>query len=396
MKPSVVYVVPDKMGGMMNIVANLLAHRDPNRFEHRVVLTRNDLSADAPFAGTLDCDAQTTLHCALPLENLHTVMRRLARAIGTGPGVVVAGDQLDLATLSVHDTGKAVVLILHGDHDYYYDIAVAHDRVVHAYITYSQQMYRTLRERLPHRGDSIFHLPYGIPIPERVSHPSAGPLRLVFAGRLEHGQKGILDLPLIDAALLARGVKPVWTIIGDGPDRDELQARWPASGRVTYVGQLTNAGTVERLPDNDVFVLPTRAEGFPVALIEAMAAGLVPVVSAIASGVPEVVDAGVTGLTPAVGDVAGFVAAIASLDENRDSLYAMAVAARTAVAGRFDIRTRVADYENLYARYADLYRPLRSDARLNYGSRLDRPWIPNAIVRMVRHMARRDLRAPRS
>ena len=48
------------------------------------------------------------------------------------PGVVVAGDLLDLAMLSVNDVGRAVVFILHGDYDYYYDLAVKHDHVVGA------------------------------------------------------------------------------------------------------------------------------------------------------------------------------------------------------------------------------------------------------------------------
>ncbi len=129
----------------------------------------------------------------------------VAAAVGRGPGVVVAGDLLDLAMLSVHDVGKAVILVLHGDDDYYYDLAVKHEAVVHAYVAYSLCMHERLLERLPHRAASILHLPYGIPLPSRVRRPGPGPLRLIFAGRIEHGQKGVLDLPAIDAALRARG-----------------------------------------------------------------------------------------------------------------------------------------------------------------------------------------------
>ena len=114
-QPSVVYVLPDKMGGMMNIIASLLACRQPDGFTHHAVLTHNHLDTDIRFAQPLVCDSQTTIEFALPIENLHTVMRRLARAIPKGPGIVVASDLLDLATLSVHDVGKAVILILHGD-----------------------------------------------------------------------------------------------------------------------------------------------------------------------------------------------------------------------------------------------------------------------------------------
>ena len=55
---------------------------------------------------------------------------------------------------------------------------------------------------------------------------------------------------------------------------------------------------------------------------------------------------------------------------------------------RFEARRRAADYQALYARYAELYKPLSASATLHYGSRLDQPWIPNALVRMLRQSRR--------
>jgi glycosyltransferase involved in cell wall biosynthesis len=388
MTPSVVYIVPDKMGGMMNIVANLLAFKRPDAFSYHVVLTHNHLTSDVRFAQPLACDSQTTVEYTLPVENLHAVMQRLAAAVPPGPGVVVAGDLLDLAMLSVTDLGRAVVLILHGDHDYYYDLAVKHDRVVHAYVAYSRRMHERLLEHLPHRADSIHYIPYGIPLPTRTRHAAVGPIRLIFAGRLEHGQKGVLELPAIAAGLRDRSIDATWTIIGDGPDGAALRAAWPGSASVRYLGPLTNADTIAQLADHDVFVLPTRVEGLPVALLEAMGCGVVPVVSNIDSGVPDVVTAGANGLMPEVGDVHGFVDAIAQLDSDRPLLERMSAAGRRVVEERFDVRDRVADYQALYARYAELYKPLAADATLHYGSRLDQPWIPNPFVRLVRSTLR--------
>jgi glycosyltransferase involved in cell wall biosynthesis len=387
--PSVVYVLPDKMGGMMNIVSNLLQYRQPDGLKYHAVLTHNHLHQDARFAKPLHCDSQATIEYTLPVENLYTVMRRVARAIPAGEGVVVAGDLLDLATLSVHDLGRAVVLILHGDDEYYYGLAVKHDRVVHAYVAYSRRMYDQLVARLPHRAADIHYLPYGIPIPPVVRRPSPeDPLRLVFAGRLEHGQKGVLELPEIDARLRAQSIDVMWTIVGDGPHGAQLRAAWPETARVQYRGAMTNADTIACLAEHDVFVLPTRVEGLPVALLEAMGCGLVPVVSNIPRGVPDVVADGATGLLPEVGDVDGFAAAIARLAADRSLLERFSAAARRTVEQQFDIRARAKDYQSLYARYAELYRPLPADASLQYGSRLDQPWIPNSFVRAVRSALR--------
>jgi glycosyltransferase involved in cell wall biosynthesis len=386
--PSVVYILPDKMGGMMNIVAGLLAHRRPDAFSYHVLLTHNHQSRDARMSQPLACDSQATVEYTLPIENLHAVIRRLAGAVPDGPGVVVAGDLLDLAMLSVTDLGRAVILILHGDHAYYYELAVKHDRVVHAYVAYSRRMYQRLIEYLPHRKDSIYYLPYGIPLPSVVRRPVPGPIRLIFAGRVEHGQKGVLDLPNIALALHRRSIDARWTIVGDGPDTAALRVAWPAAAPVRHLGALSNAETLAQLSAHDVFVLPTRAEGLPVALLEAMGCGLVPVVSNIESGVPDVVSPDMNGLLPDVGDVEGFAEAIARLDRDRPMLERMSAAARQLVEERFDVRERVAEYQALFARYPELYKPLAADAALQYGSRLDQPWIPNPLVRMVRSTLR--------
>ena len=337
-RASVVYVVPDKMGGMMNIIANLLEYRRPDLFSHHAILTHNHLHVDTRFDRPLAADTQTTVEYTLPIENLHAVMRRLARALPPGPGVLVAGDLLDLATASVHDFGRAVIYMLHGDSEYYYDLAVRHDPIVHAFIAYSRRMYEQLLARLPHRAETIFYLPYGIPPPTTVRRSSEGPLRLVYAGRLEHGQKGIFELPEIDRALMGQNVRVQWTVAGAGPHEEELKRRWRFNSGVRWLGALSSADVQAAYAKEDVFVLPTRVEGFPVALVEAMGAGLVPVVSDIPSGVPEIVTSGVTGERPAIGDVRAFAQAIAALDRDRSRLETMSAAARQTVVERFDIR----------------------------------------------------------
>jgi glycosyltransferase involved in cell wall biosynthesis len=389
-KPSVVYVVPDKMGGMMNIIANLLEYRRPDGFSHHAILTHNHLHHDTRYGRRMAADTQTTVEYTLPIENLHAVMRRVARAVPAGPGVYVAGDALDLAVASVHDFGRAVIYMLHGDSEYYYDLAVRHDPIVHAFIAYSRRMYDQLLERLPHRADTIFHLPYGIPLSTTRRCPADGPLRLVFAGRLEHEQKGIFELPAIDRLLIEQGVAVQWTIAGAGPHEQELRGRWAFNPSVKWLGVLSSAEVQAAYAAQDLFVLPTRVEGFPVALVEAMGAGVVPVVSDIPSGVPEIVTSGVTGERPAVGDVRAFAAAIAALDHDRARLDAMSAAARRTITERFDIRDRVAAYQAVYVRWRELYRPLAARRHLQYGSRLDRPWIPNALVRFVRSAIRRE------
>src|SRR5262249_8015812 len=111
-RPSVVYVAPDKMGGVITSIANLIEYGPARALPSHVVLTRNVGDPDARSGGSLPADSVTTVEYALPDENLHAVMRRVADAVPRGSGVLVANDLLELATASVHDFGRAIVHVL--------------------------------------------------------------------------------------------------------------------------------------------------------------------------------------------------------------------------------------------------------------------------------------------
>jgi glycosyltransferase involved in cell wall biosynthesis len=385
--PCVVHVMPDKLGGVVTTAENLLRHRSPDALPQGVVLTHNRLECDTRYGKPLGGDWQRSVEFELPLENVRSVLARVARAIPRGPGVIVANDWLELAMLSVHDPGRTVIQVVHGDYEYYYDLAVRHDAVVDVYVGCSERITARLHERLPHRADSIVHLRHGIEIPRVSRSPDDGPLRLLFIGRLDR-DKGVLDLPEIDARLLARGIAPRWTIVGDGPARDELRAAWPPSERVRHAGAMPREQIAGVCAAHDVFVLPTRAEGFPLVLLEAMASGLVAVASDIPSGVPELVLPDETGHRAPVGDTEAFASAIATLASDRGRLEALSAAARRLVVDRFEVTACAGAYHALFARWRELKRP-RGVATLHYGSRLDQAWIPNAVVYALRSGARR-------
>lgn len=116
--------------------------------------------------------------------------------------------------------------------------------------------------------------------------------RILFVGRLEF-QKNVEAL--IEAVQRLNGA--TLTIVGDGSLRSRLESQARAgSGRVEFVGRLPQERLPELLWRSEIFVLPSRWEGNPKALFEAMACG-VPVVGARVPGIQEVLADGVTGVT---------------------------------------------------------------------------------------------------
>ncbi len=164
----------------------------------------------------------------------------------------------------------------------------------------------------------------------------AGPVRVLFVGRLVP-EKGP-DL-LVEAVhrLRQEGTGVEAAIIGQGPLADALRAqveRLDVAGQVRLVGPVGQA----ELPDwyrwADVFCLPSYAEGVPVVLMEAMATEL-PVVTTRITGIPELVEDGLSGVLVTPGRVEELASAIARLAQSPTVRHEMGVRGRERVTRAF-------------------------------------------------------------
>jgi glycosyltransferase involved in cell wall biosynthesis len=120
--------------------------------------------------------------------------------------------------------------------------------------------------------------------------PFGQPCRLITVGSLAQMYKGVDTL--IDAVTIcvSRGVRLNLTVVGDGRFRPALEHRAAIAGvreQVSFVGALPAGSRIQQELDKaDVFVLASRTEGLPRAMIEAMARGL-PCIGTSVGGIPE-------------------------------------------------------------------------------------------------------------
>jgi glycosyltransferase involved in cell wall biosynthesis len=259
---------------------------------------------------------------------------------------------------------RPLVTTLRGDDVTKASSSVLHRRILAmavggsvAVICVSEAMAAALRALYPERARDVHVCLNGVDrafLSVHRSPPVAGRLRVASVGSLIR-RKGY-DV-LIEAMARARCRAAIGLrIAGAGPELAALReqaARLDLSDRVEFTGELPPAQVPRFLAGADVFVLPSRSEGRPNAVIEALAAGL-PVISSDLPGVEGLVEHGVNGWRVQAEDVAALASALDEANSNPGERE------RRAVAARSSIREQGASWAETGAAYDALFRGVLS------------------------------------
>jgi glycosyltransferase involved in cell wall biosynthesis len=162
-------------------------------------------------------------------------------------------------------------------------------------------------------------------------------------------EKGV-DVLLEALALSDEGQRPFLAVAGDGPERPRLEgfARANLAGSFSFLGELADVAPLYRAAD--LFVLPSRRESTPLALLEAMSHGL----AAVAAGVGDVpaILAGGAGVAWAPGSSEDLARAVKELAGDPARRAAMGAAARATVAERYGLARMLNEYDALFQEVA--------------------------------------------
>jgi glycosyltransferase involved in cell wall biosynthesis len=160
--------------------------------------------------------------------------------------------------------------------------------------------------------------------------------------------KGVLDLVRAFAVVRAEVADVRLEIAGSGPERPRLEHEIDVlrlAGAVKFLGWRPDLPQL--LPSWDIFALASFDEGFGIAALEAMAAGL-PVVATAVGGVPELVSDGNTGFLVPRGDVAALAARLRVLLLDPERRLAMGAAGRARARAEFSIERMVSAVAAVY------------------------------------------------
>jgi glycosyltransferase involved in cell wall biosynthesis len=205
---------------------------------------------------------------------------------------------------------------------------------------------RLLAERVP--AQKVVVVPNGLDCgPYAARGAQRIPRKVVIVANLRR-EKGH-DV-FVDAATSVLRVFPDarFECVGGGPERDRLVARVEARGvthAVTFSGHCDDVPA--KLAAADIFVLPSRSEAFPNALLEAMAAGL-PVVASGVGGILELVTDGRTGLLMPPGEPDALADRLIRLMSTPSLAQALGESARDAAQAGYSFDRMVHAFEQVY------------------------------------------------
>jgi glycosyltransferase involved in cell wall biosynthesis len=177
------------------------------------------------------------------------------------------------------------------------------------------------------------------------------PIEILCVGRLVP-VKGQSILITAVARLLAQGRTLRLRLVGDGPDRHNLEQQIQQSGfdeQIILAGAVNQDKILDFYHQADIFVLASFAEGIPVVLMEAMIMEI-PCISTHITGIPELIGSG-EGLLVAPADVEALTEAIALLMDNPELRRTLGQAGRQKILQHYELQKNTKQLAEIFQRY---------------------------------------------
>jgi glycosyltransferase involved in cell wall biosynthesis len=315
-------------------------------------------------------------------DNKRYLFRKLARMIPETSNVLILNDFLEYNLVTHRPFHQKVIGIVHGDYDYYYELASSSESRIDHFVCVSPAIAAKLGGLIPNRKNDIVFIPSLVPDfrVHRTETP-ADDLRILFVGRLTP-EKGFDLLPLIDREMGRRGIRCRWTIVA--PHTTDLYDEWLHEPAVQYHDRIANKAMPPVYAQQDILLLPSHAEGFPLSILEAMKCGVVPVATNLPTLAGDLVNDGQNGFLFPLNDIPAICAILTRLNEDRALLKQTAEQALAHAITHFGeaaLREKWMELLNRKQSGKNLVQPVDS-----IYDRMDLPWLPNAVTRGIRKL----------
>lgn len=301
----------------------------------------SDMSHSGFLVHTESCDSER--------DQARVMMTALREHAFDGVFVNVLADKVQMNLVRYLPSDMLRMMIVHNITPGTYAAARSLRDHVHATVGVSERCRRDLVARHGFDAARTHAIPNAIEAGPHAPAARGGaaerPLRLIYLGRVEDSSKGVFWL----ADIMRTVTAPVTlTVAGAGPDVERLAKMLrPFGERVRLLGPIPPDKVNAVFAAHDVLVMPSRFEGFGLTILEAMAAGCIPLVSQISGVTDTIVENGISGLLFPVGDWRRAAREIDWMARDPDMVGALSANARERVLEDFGLPRMASAYARL-------------------------------------------------
>lgn len=288
-----VFVLPDKNGGVASVVYNLLQY---NRCGYRTKVLLLQLAENDKYNNNISyafpCDEQIVIRYSAA-DPKYRVINRVASHLNDNSILISNDGNIELAAVYFKKISIPVIHILHGDISFYFNLMKKYEVIIDKVICVSSYLKQKIHQN---RIDvESFFIPF--PLPKVTSFEKSyfsSQLRIAYVGTLgDH--KGVKYFPEYIDKIKQSGVNYHFDIIGNGANESFLMNEFSHDHNVSIHGLLNQEQVFHLLGNAHILLLFSKGEGLPVCVVEAMKHGAVPIVFDIPSGIPDIIDSGKNG-----------------------------------------------------------------------------------------------------
>ena len=274
-KPKLVIFTNFYVGGVFSFFKNLLLSLDTSAFDVSIIYTYNEQPSFELNKHTIGLHNEH-IYVYKKYGNVKKQYSDLKNLIGNNPSIIIVSCSEELEAIHYYNINARVIYFCYDD--FYLANAYKYQFLIDHYLVQNPAYFEILNENLQVSSNKVTYIPYGVSATANTITNTIKDncMEIVWLARM-HELKGINEIPAINNLLLQKSIKVNWTMIGGGPELLNIKEAVSQNNNFTFYQPSTDEGVKNLLQNKNIFILPSYLDGLPVAMLECMSAGVVPV-----------------------------------------------------------------------------------------------------------------------
>lgn len=315
-----VFFLPNVTGGVLTYVTNLCSFLETKKSDYKIVTYSN---SDFLFHKSIETEFNGIRLTNLVFSNCSTrpSQYKLIKNHIKKDDIVISNNSIELYAYAYYKLKNKIVYIFHGDLEHYYNTVKVFQNSIDLILCVSKSLMIKVKECfLNNYVDYLFPIVIGLDSNE--INKSLEKINILFVGRFEFAKGADIFIELSKLLDNKKYNHIEWTVVTTKDSLDtNLFNKLPNFVNVFY--DLNNREVLKLMGHSDIFIFPSRSEGFGIVILESMKMSMVPIVNDLPIAIPDIVNNGLDGYLIKIGDIEKYKHILLKLVDNEKLLREM-------------------------------------------------------------------------